>query len=72
MAPGERKSDIRNTGLLHRVRFYSNAAPTACRLGKPIFDVQPAGKRPMTGAEALRGRHVAAGERLGASDASVS
>lgn len=45
MAPGAIKSDVRNTGLLHRVRFYATAGPTAGRLGKPIFDVTSAGKR---------------------------
>lgn len=45
MAPGAVKSDIRNTGLLMRVRFYATAGPTAGRIGKPIFDVTPAGKR---------------------------
>jgi hypothetical protein len=45
MTPGARKSDVRNTGLLHRVKFYGDASPTAGRFGKPIFDVGPAGRR---------------------------
>lgn len=45
MAPGARKSDVRATGLLARVRFYGNSAPTAARLGSPIFEVTPTGAR---------------------------
>jgi hypothetical protein len=45
VAPGAVKSDVRAAGLLHRVKFYGNSSPTACRMGSPIFDVAPAGGR---------------------------
>lgn len=45
MAPGQRKSDVMATGLLHRVRFYGNSSPTGCRLGTPVFDFVQVGAR---------------------------
>jgi hypothetical protein len=45
MAPGEAKADLLATGRFFRVRFSGDSAPTACRIGKPVFDVAPAGKR---------------------------
>jgi hypothetical protein len=45
MAPGDRKSDVRATGRLAKVKFYGNSSPTGCRLGAPTFDVTPAGGR---------------------------
>ncbi|HYE38226.1 hypothetical protein [Methylocaldum sp.] len=43
--PGKEKVDFRATGKIARVRFSSNSSPTFWRLGKPAFDVQPAGRR---------------------------
>jgi hypothetical protein len=45
MAPGDRKSDVRATGRLVRVKFSGNSSPTYARLGSPTFDVTPAGGR---------------------------
>ena len=45
MAPGDRKSDVRATGRVVRVKFYGNSSPTRCRIGSPTFDVTPAGGR---------------------------
>jgi hypothetical protein len=44
LAPGERKADLRAAGRLFRVRFASESGPTGCRIGKPVFDVTPAGR----------------------------
>jgi hypothetical protein len=43
MAPGESKADFLVSGRLFRVRFAGDSAPTACRIGKPMFDVVPTG-----------------------------
>jgi hypothetical protein len=45
MAPGASKADLLATGRLFRVRFSGDSAPTACRIGRPVFDVAPTGKR---------------------------
>lgn len=45
MAPGDGKADLLTTGRLFRVRFSGDSAPTACRIGKPVFDVTPTGRR---------------------------
>ena len=45
MAPGEDRVDLRASGRLFRVRFAGGSAPTACRFGKPVFDVAQAGHR---------------------------
>jgi hypothetical protein len=45
MAPGDAKSDILVSGRLFKVRFSGSSAPTACRIGQPVFDAAPAGKR---------------------------
>jgi hypothetical protein len=45
MAPGDAKADILTTGRLFRVRFSGDSAPTACRIGRPVFDVAPTGQR---------------------------
>lgn len=45
MAPGEDRVDLRATGRLFRVRFSGRSAPTAGRIGRPIFDIAPAGSR---------------------------
>lgn len=44
MAPGDAKADLMTTGRLFRVRFSGESAPTACRIGEPVFDVAPAGR----------------------------
>jgi hypothetical protein len=45
MAPGQDRVDLRSSGRLFRIRFSGGSAPTACRIGKPIFDIIPAGNR---------------------------
>lgn len=45
MTVGARKSDVRATGRLARVRFYGNSSPTFVRMGNPTFDVTAAGGR---------------------------
>jgi hypothetical protein len=44
MAPDDMKADILITGRLFQVEFSGNSAPTAGRLGRPIFEVQRCGK----------------------------
>ncbi|HET6970824.1 MAG TPA: hypothetical protein VFH92_06855 [Phenylobacterium sp.] len=44
MAPGDAKADLLASGRLFRVRFAGASAPTGCRVGKPVFDVAPAGE----------------------------
>lgn len=43
MAPDDPKADLLVSGRLFRVRFSGQSAPTRCRIGKPVFDVAPAG-----------------------------
>ncbi|MBW8812519.1 MAG: hypothetical protein JF588_03750 [Caulobacterales bacterium] len=43
MAPGEPKADLLASGRVFRIRFSGESAPTGCRIGKPVFDVAPAG-----------------------------
>lgn len=45
MAPGDDRIDFRATGRLFRMRLSGGSAPTACRIGKPVFDTVPAGRR---------------------------
>ncbi len=45
MAPGDSKADILISGRLFKVRYAGASAPTACRIGQPLFDVAPAGQR---------------------------
>lgn len=45
MTPGKEKVDFRATGRIARLRLSSNTGPTFWRLGKPSFDVAPAGQR---------------------------
>ena len=45
MAPGDAKADLLVAGRLFKVRFSGASAPTACRIGQPMFDVAPAGKQ---------------------------
>ena len=45
MAAGSAKADLLVSGRLFRVRFSGDSAPTACRIGKPVFDVAPCGAR---------------------------
>jgi hypothetical protein len=44
MAPGEAKADLLASGRLFRVKFSGASAPTACRIGDPVFDVAPTGE----------------------------
>jgi hypothetical protein len=44
VAPGDQKADLLLSGRLFKVRFSAASAPTACRIGKPVFDVASAGK----------------------------
>ena len=45
MAPGEDRLDFRASGRLFRIRYSGSAAPTACRIGRPVFDVAMGGGR---------------------------
>jgi hypothetical protein len=45
MAPGDPKADVLVSGRLFKLRFAGASAPTACRIGQPMFDVIPAGRR---------------------------
>jgi hypothetical protein len=45
MAPGAAKANVLTTGRLFKVRYAGDSAPTACRIGKPVFDVAPTGRR---------------------------
>lgn len=45
LAPGQDRADFRISGRFFRVRFSGGSAPTACRLGKPVFKVAMAGSR---------------------------
>ena len=45
MIPGKTKVDLRATGRIARLRLSSNSGPTYWRLGKPSFEVTPAGQR---------------------------
>jgi hypothetical protein len=45
MAAGDAKADLLVTGRLFRARFSGQSAPTGCRIGAPVFDVAPAGRR---------------------------
>lgn len=45
MAPGQSKVDFRASGRLFRLRFSGRTAPTAARIGKPVFKVVFAGER---------------------------
>lgn len=45
LAPGQSKADLRLSGRLFSVRFSGNSSPTRWRLGRPVFDVAPAGGR---------------------------
>lgn len=45
VAPGQRKVDMRNTGRYARVRYEGATAPAACRIGLPVYEIQPAGGR---------------------------
>jgi hypothetical protein len=44
LAPDEGKADFLASGRLFRVRFAGESAPTGCRIGRPVFDVAPAGR----------------------------
>jgi hypothetical protein len=45
MAPGDAKADVLISGRLFKVRFAGTGAPTACRIGQPLFEVARAGQR---------------------------
>lgn len=45
LAPGQDRADFRVTGRLFRIRFSGGSAPTACRIGKPVFKIAMAGGR---------------------------
>lgn len=45
LTPSQDKADLRATGRLFRLRFSGAGAPTFCRLGRPVFDMAPTGKR---------------------------
>jgi hypothetical protein len=44
MSPGQARADLLASGRLFRVRFSGASAPTACRIGAPVFDVAPTGR----------------------------
>ncbi|RAK54893.1 hypothetical protein DJ017_10320 [Phenylobacterium soli] len=43
MAAGDAKTDLLLSGRLFKVRFSGASAPTACRIGEPVFDVAATG-----------------------------
>jgi hypothetical protein len=45
MAPGADRVDFRATGRLFRMRLSGGSSPTACRMGKPAFDIVQTGQR---------------------------
>lgn len=45
MAVGDAKADILISGRLFKVTFSGSSAPTGCRIGQPVFDATPAGRR---------------------------
>ncbi len=45
LVPGQARADFRATGRFFRIRFAGNSAPTACRIGRPVFNVELAGSR---------------------------
>jgi hypothetical protein len=45
LAPGASRVDLRATGRLFRVRFSGQGTPSGGRIGRPVFDVVPAGSR---------------------------
>lgn len=45
LAPGATRVDLRASGRLFRVRLSGQGSPTAGRIGRPVFDVAPAGGR---------------------------
>ncbi|MDP1616777.1 hypothetical protein [Phenylobacterium sp.] len=45
VAPGAGRVDVRASGRLFRVRLSGQGAPTGGRIGRPVFDVVPAGMR---------------------------
>jgi len=45
MAAGDPKADILVSGRLFKVTFSGASAPTRCRIGQPVFDATPAGRR---------------------------
>ena len=45
MAPEQDRVDLRVTGRLFRMRLSGGSAPTACRIGRPVFDIVSAGSR---------------------------
>lgn len=44
MAPGDQKADLLISGRLFQVEFSGSSAPTSARIGKPVFEIQRAGK----------------------------
>jgi len=45
LVPGQDRADFRAAGRFFRIRFSGSSAPTACRIGKPVFNVAFAGGR---------------------------
>ncbi|MDO8408884.1 MAG: hypothetical protein Q7S93_02315 [Phenylobacterium sp.] len=45
LAPGVERVDVRASGRLFRVRLSGQGSPTGGRIGRPVFDVAPAGMR---------------------------
>jgi hypothetical protein len=45
LAPGTGRVDVRASGRLFRVRLSGQGSPTGGRIGRPVFDVVPAGTR---------------------------
>jgi len=44
MGPGDSKADLLISGQLFKLRFSGASAPTACRIGEPVFDAAPTGR----------------------------
>ena len=45
LSPGLGKLDLRCTGRIFSLEFSGNSSPASCRIGRPVFDVVPAGTR---------------------------
>ena len=45
LAPDQERQDLRVSGRFFRLRIEGNASPTGVRMGVPIFDLAPTGKR---------------------------
>lgn len=45
LGTGQARADLRLSGRLFRIRFSGTSSPTRWRMGRPVFDIAPAGGR---------------------------